>query len=206
MVSARSQGSRQQKKSQNRWIIAIPLIAVVFIAAVYYVSTLPTPGTNPAMDFTDQILVEVNSPNGTINGYITPVTTINGQKYPTSLGQPGGIWMTHQYDRYGVANYYPLYMDNSQFACPPQHACTFHVKSTVVWNYTLSDFLAVWGYPIVSLNDSMGIKSNGNYQWELCLGTAGQAVPELAWGAMVLSPQLAITLIYYNTVTGFGCA
>lgn len=158
------------------------------------------------MNFTDQILVEVNSPNGSINGYITPVTTINGQRYPTSLGEPGGLWYTHQYDRYGIANYYPLYMDNSLTACPSQHACTFHVKSTATLNYTLGDFMAVWGYPTVSQNDTLGVKRSGNYEWELCLGTQGAAVPNLAWGAMVLSPNLAITLIYYDTVNGFGCA
>jgi hypothetical protein len=196
----------KEHKKQRGLIIAIPLIALVIIAAVYIVSVLPNQGATPAMNFTDQLLVEVNNATASANGYVTPVTTINGQRVPISLGEPGGLWETHQYDGYGLGGYYPLYMDNSYYACPAQRACTFHVKSTNVVNYTLSDFMAVWGYPTVSPSNTLGVKTSGNYTWELCIGPPGSAVPNLAWGTMVLSPNLDITLIYYNQFNGFGCA
>lgn len=203
---ARSREANQKRKGQSRWIIAIPLIALAIIAAVYVAITLPAPGANPVMNFSDKLLVERNFANQSVNGYITPVTTVGGHQYPVSLGEPGGLWYTHEFDRYGVGGYYPLYMDNSATACPAQRACIFYVKSTIAHNYTLSDFMAVWGYPTVSQNDTLGVKSSGNYLWELCIGPTGSAVPDNAWGAMILSPNLDITLVYYDVVHGFGCA
>lgn len=203
---ARSRDGKRQDREQNRWIIAIPLIAIAIIAAVYVALTLPSPGATPVMNFSDKLLVELNFANGSQNGYITPTATVGGQRYPTSLGEPGGLWGTHEFDRYGIAGNYPLYMDNAVTACPSQHACTFNVKSTIAHNYTLSDFMAVWGYPTVSQNDTLNVKSNGNYEWELCIGPTGSAVPDNAWGAMILSPNLDITLVYYDVVKGFGCA
>jgi hypothetical protein len=192
---ARSRDAKQGKS--NRWIIAIPLIAVAVIAAVFVVSILPPPSTPAVMNFSDKLLISVNFANGTKDAYVAPTRPI---------GEAGGFWATHQYDAYGVDNHYPLYMDNPTVACPVQHACTFNVKSNVMHNYTLADFMAVWGYPVVSMNNTFSIARSGNYAWELCIGPTGSAVPNLAWGAMVLSPNLDITLTYYDTVNGFGCA
>lgn len=185
------------RKGSNRWIIAIPLIALAVIAAVFFVYLLPAPSTPAAVNYTDKLLISVNFANGTKDAYVAPTRPI---------GEAGGFWATHQYDSYGIDNHYPLYMDNPSYACPPQHACTFNVKSSVAHNYTLGDFMAVWGYPLVSMNNTFSIQRNGNYAWQLCIGPTGSAAANLQWGAMPLSPNLDITLTYYDTVNGFGCA
>jgi hypothetical protein len=122
------------------------------------------------------------------------------------VGEPGGIWQTHQYDSNGIGGNYPIYLDNPFVNCPSQAACLFHVKSNIVHKYTLGDFLALAGYPVVSQNDTLGLKRSGNFAWQLCIGPTGQAAPSFLWGATVLQANMDITLLYYDTVKGFGCA
>jgi len=61
------------------------------------------------------------------------------------------------------------------------------------------------GYPNVGQNDTLGLKASGGFEWQLCVGPTGHAVPNFQWGAMVLQPDMDITLLYYNTST-LGCA
>jgi hypothetical protein len=194
---ARSRDNKEKKT--NRLLLAIPLIALVAIAAIYIADVYPSSTVSVAMNFTDQLLIEVQYKNNVQQYYvISPNRTI---------GEPGGFWQTHQFDSYGISNYYPLYMDDPTFSCPQQHACTFHVKSNVLHQYTLGDYLAVWGYPVVGQNDTLGIKSSGNFEWELCIGPSpSQANSSNLWGALVLEPNTAYTLEYYDVVNGFGCA
>src|SRR5205807_8904774 len=193
---ARSRDDKKRKE-RSRLIIAIPLVALVVVAAVYVVSILPAT-SSVAMNFNDEILVKVQQGTSSNFSIIAPSRTV---------GEPGGFWATHQYDSYGVAGHYPIYMDNPYYACPAKHACTIGVKSSVAHQYTLGDFMAVWGYPIVSRNDTLGRTSSGNYAWELCVGAiASTAVINYQWGAMVLQPKMAITLEFYDNSTPYGCA
>ena len=193
---ARSRDDKKRKE-RSRLIIAIPLVALVVVAAVYVVSILPAT-SSVAMNFNDEILVKVQQGTSSNFSIIAPSRTV---------GEPGGFWATHQYDSYGVAGHYPIYMDNPYYACPAKHACTIGVKSSVVHQYTLGDFMAVWGYPIVSRNETLGRTSSGNYAWELCVGaTARTAVINRQWGALALQPNMAITLEFYDTSTPYGCA
>jgi len=194
---ARSKEARRKRPS--RLVIAIPLIALAVIGAAYAASIVPPSTPSVAMDFTAKLLI-AESNNSTTN---------QAQRYwaPTiPVGMPGGIWATHQYDSYGVGGNYPVYLDNPFYNCPSQAACLFHVKSNVVHAYTLGDFLAVAGYPVVSQNDTLGLKRNGNFAWQLCVGPTGQAAPNFQWGSMVIQANMDITLLYYDTVNGFGCA
>jgi hypothetical protein len=193
---ARSRDGKKQK-GRSRLVIAIPLVALVVVAAVYVVSILPA-SSSAAMSFNDELLIEVQQGNSSNFLIVAPNRTI---------GEPGGLWATHQYDSYGVAGHYPIYMDSPLYACPAKHACLIGVKSTVIHQYTLGDFMAVWGYPVVGRNDTLGRTSSGNYAWELCVGaTASTAVINYQWGAMVLQPNMAITLTFYDTTTPYGCA
>jgi hypothetical protein len=194
-VMARSKDAK--RKGTNRLVYAIPLIALVLIAAVYAASVVPAPSSPAAMDFTVKLLVSITYNNGSRQAYWAPTR---------SVGEAGGIWETHQYDSYGVNSHYPLYMDDPTAACPPQAACEFHVKSNVVHQYTLGDYLALLGYPTVNQNDTLGLKRSGNFAWQSCIGPTGHAVPNFQWGAMVLRKDMDITLLYYDTVNGFGCA
>jgi len=193
---ARSRDGKK-RKGRSRFIIAVPLVALVVVAGVYVVSILPATSSVP-VNFNDELLIEVQQGNSSNLLIVAPNRTI---------GEPGGLWATHQYDSYGVAGHYPIYMDDPYYACPAKHACTIGVKSTVIHQYTLGDFMAVWGYPIVSRNNTLGRTSSGNYAWELCVGaTASTAFINYQWGAMVLQPNMAITLEFYDTSTAYGCA
>jgi hypothetical protein len=194
---ARSRGMK--RTGQSRLVYGIPLIALAVIGAAYAASVWPASSSSVAMDFTAKLLIAESS-NSSSN---------QAQRYwaPTiPVGEPGGIWATHQYDSYGVGGYYPLYMDNPFVNCPAQAACLFHVKSSVVHQYTLGDFLALAGYPVVSQNNTLGLKRSGNFAGQLCVGPTGHATPNFQWGAMVLQSNMDITLLYYDTVNGFGCA
>jgi hypothetical protein len=192
---ARSQ--KEKRKGRSRLVYATPLIAVVLIGAVYAASVLSAPAPAAAMDFTAKLLIAEANKNSTAQRYWAPARPV---------GTPGGIWETHQYDSYGLNSHYPLYIDDPSLACPVQAACEFHVKSNVVHQYTLGDFLALVGYPVVSQNDTLGLGRNGNFAWQLCIGPTGQAAPGFLWGATIIRPNMDITLIYYDTVNGFGCA
>ena len=191
---ARSKDNK--RKGTSRLVYAIPLVALVLIAAVYAASVLPASSSPAAMDFTAKLLIAQANTNGTWQRYYAPTVPV---------GVAGGIWDTHQYDSWGINSHYPIYIDNPNLACPPQAACLFHVKSKVVHQYTLGDFLALMGYPIVRENNTLGLPSNGNFVWQLCIGPTGHAVPNLQWGAMVIQPDMDITLLYYNTAN-VGCA
>ena len=188
--------SREPKKRTSRLLYAIPIVALVLIAAVYAASVAPLSSSPPAMDFTAKLLIAQANTNGTWQRYYAPSLPV---------GVAGGIWDTHQYDSYGVNSHYPIYLDDPIHACPPQAACLFHIKSNVVHQYTLGDFLALLGYPNVGQNDTLGLKASGGFEWQLCVGPTGHARPDFQWGAMVLQPDMDITLLYYNTST-LGCA
>lgn len=187
----------KKRKDRNRLLIAIPLIALTVVAAVYVVSVFPQ-NTSVPMNFSVELLVETQYQNTSTLLIVAPNSTV---------GQAGGLWKTHQYDSYGVDGRYPIYMDLPNSACPSQHACTIHVKSTVVRDYTLGDFMAVWGYPVVSRDNTLGTVSKGTVAWELCIGASpSTASISNAWGALVLQPNMAITLEYYDTSSPYGCA
>jgi hypothetical protein len=197
---ARSRDGRKRKE-RSRLIIAIPLVALVIVAGVYVVSILPANSSAP-VNFNDEILIEVQKLSDSSSLLVVAPNR--------TIGEPGGLWATHQYDSYGVAGNYPIYMDLPNLACPAQHACIIHVKSSVEHQYTLGDFMAMWGYPVVSRNNTLGRTNTANYAsyvWELCVGaTASTAVINYQWGSMLLQPNMAITLEFYNPATGYGCA
>src|SRR5260370_32884569 len=110
---ARSRDDKKRKE-RSRLIIAIPLVALVIVAGVYIVSILPATSSVP-VNFNDELLIEVQQGNSSNFLIVAPNRTI---------GEPGGLWATHQYDSYAVAGAYPRHMDKPYQHCPAKHACT----------------------------------------------------------------------------------
>lgn len=78
---------------------------------------------------------------GQIVMHIHPRLTIRilGQNYliPANIGLDPNLWQSHQNDGSGMTGMSPLHTHDT--------SGTIHVESTVVRDYTLGDFLAVWG-------------------------------------------------------------
>jgi hypothetical protein len=195
---ARSQTSKAQRGRTRLLAYSIPLIALVGTAVVYGLTVAPA-SSPAAMDYTFQLLIEVTNKNVT-NPMVRAIAPSN------AIGIAGGSWASTQYNAYGVDQaHYPIYMDVPGIACA-QAVCTIHVKSKVVHQYYLGDFFSVWGQTI-GQNNTISITRSGNFAWQMCLGAAGNAVSSDLWGALPLRSQLLpITLDYYDTANGLGCA
>lgn len=142
------------------------------------------------MDFTFQLLIQETNQTNAARA-IAPKQTI---------GEPGGYWATTRFNAYGVnPQHYPIYMDDPLKVCTP--VCTIHVKSTVVHNYTLGDLFAVWGQPL-GQNNTIGEPSRSTFAWQMCVGTSQPGSVSNAWGALPLTPNIQITLNYYDTANG----
>lgn len=175
---------------------AIPLIALAGAGFVFVLTVLPTASSPPAMDFTFKLLIQVANKNSTSVRAIAPGHTI---------GEAGGFWASTQYNNDSVdSSHYPIYMDDPAIACTP--VCLIHVKSKIVHSFTLGDFFNVWGQPLGE-NNTIGVPRNGSFAWEMCLGpTPSTASISNAWGSLGLQSNLDITLFFFDTVKGTGCA
>jgi hypothetical protein len=166
---------------------------------VVYGLTVAPASSPAAMDFTFQLLIETANKNVT-NPLVRAIAPSN------AIGIAGGSWKSTQYNAYGVdQGHYPIYMEAPAIACATA-VCTIHVKSKVVHQYVLGDFFNVWGQTI-GQNDTIHITRSGNFAWQMCLGSEGNALSSDLWGGLVLQSQLPlITLKYYDTANGLGCA
>lgn len=65
--------------------------------------------------------------------------TINGQPFavPTNLGTPQGPWLDHSLDHFGVTGMSPLHTHDA--------SGMIHVESNKIRDFTLREFLAIWG-------------------------------------------------------------
>lgn len=68
--------------------------------------------------------------------------TINGQQFtiPAQIGMPEGSWADHSLDQFGMTGMSPLHTHDA--------TGTIHVESNTVRDFTLREFLAVWGQSI----------------------------------------------------------
>ena len=174
--------------ARQRWIIALPLVAVLIISLVIYAYY-----TNPqaAMKIRVKLDIEVfylNSTGGAATFRIAPARNI---------GDPGGIVSSQRLVQYGVNGFYPLHtIDTSGVV---------YVESRVIRNYTLGDFFEVWGQPLGPAN-TLGHAENrtSGYHWDMCLVNSGQAAPypSFEWGSHLLRDGEVIILFYARA----GCA
>jgi hypothetical protein len=189
---ARSRDVKEDRRKPSRYLLyAIPLIALLSIGVVYVFYLSPVPDSPAAMDYTFQMLIQISNKESNSTRAIVP---------GHAIGEAGGYWASSQFDKYGVnPSHYPLYMDDPSTACKP--VCTIHVKSTIVYNYTLGDFFNVWGQPL-GQNNTIGQTRQGTFIWQLCLGASQPSTESTAWGALPLSSNLAIVLNYYDSAAG----
>jgi hypothetical protein len=115
----------RHKRRKNILRIAIPIVGAVIVLGVIFVlqaSEQGTMGTKMVMHIHPQITVSVN-------GQPTIV--------PENVGIDDTLWKDHSLDKYGMQGMSPLHThDNSG---------TLHVESTVNRDYTLGEFVNVWG-------------------------------------------------------------
>jgi hypothetical protein len=190
-------------KRSRKLLYLIPVIALVGTVVVYAMATLPIGSSPTKMDFTDQIIILMENDFGNQTRGIVP-------KLP--VGEAGGYWYSNQYNGYGVdPQHYPLYM-NPALDCVSNvtTSCTIHVKSTIIHQYILGDFFNVWGQSL-GQNNTVGVprvtNTYGTFAWQMCIGPTGSGTPYFQpYGTLVLQPDMDITLIFYNTTNGIGCA
>jgi hypothetical protein len=70
-----------------------------------------------------------------------PVLTITGSTatVPAQIGIDQSLWKDHSLDQYGVGGLAPLHTHDT--------SGTIHVESNTVRDFTLHEFLAIWGQP-----------------------------------------------------------
>jgi len=196
---ARSKNARSNSDRGVRYVrYAIPFVAILALAVTLTILTLPAPSAHAAMDFTFQLVLQESNKDNTRVGGLLPTNAI---------GEAGGLWNTTKLNSYGIdASHYPIYMDSPQLACPGAvPPCTIHVKSKVVYDYTLGDLFQVWGMPL-GINDTLNVHSSGNFAWQLCIGANPQtATYSNLWGNLVLKRDMQLVL-FYTDYSQSGCA
>jgi hypothetical protein len=114
----------RHKRRKNILRIAIPIVGSVIVLGVIFViqASEQGMGSKMVMHIHPQITVSVN-------GQPTIV--------PENVGIDNTLWKDHSLDKYGMQGMSPLHThDNSG---------TLHVESTVNRDYTLGEFVNVWG-------------------------------------------------------------
>ena len=198
---------KARRKGRSPLLYAIPLIAIAGTMGIYvFASSMhaPTCGTSTLlkatdhvlMDFTVQLSIQVENRNGTQERFIVP----------PGIGIPGCHWQVHTYDSYGVEGDYPLYTD------PPQTSGSYggytyiYVRSSVVHNFTLGDFFAVWGEPLGPANTLNFVSQANGFFWAMCVGPQQTSLRPGHWGNESLVAGMPIILLYTSPSGSGGCA
>jgi len=104
-------------------IIIIPIVAAVVAFGVASTSLYSTQGP--------KALVEHIHPHLNVTFDGTPITV------PSQIGIDSSLWKVHSLDQYGTPGFAPLHTHDA--------SGTIHVESTINRNYTLGEFLNIWG-------------------------------------------------------------
>jgi hypothetical protein len=107
--------------------------------------------------------------------------TLNGSpvQVPTQIGIDPSLWRDHSLDRYGVSGLAPIHTHDT--------SGLIHVESNTVRDFTLHQFLAIWGQP------SDGSAINGHTVSSLSVD--GQSQPSPAQDVVFKDKQqIAMTL------------
>lgn len=191
-------GIAEKKRSRRRLVLySVPFLALALLFGIYYIATV---SPSPAEDFTIPIAIQL-------------VQLYYGSAYlsnvlPKYVGASGGLWYTHQYDSYGLNGHYPVFAQEA-----PSGSLNYsiiHVRSRVIWNYTLQDFFNVWGEPIGIKNtlgyttppaasqNSTTVRYGSDWYWDMCVRYNGGGWVGGLWGNQTLVPGLQIVLRYSN--------
>jgi hypothetical protein len=172
-----------------RPFIAVAILLVIAVTAYFLLSYTPVQA-KAVMDYQVQISIQVENNNSTKVRFIVP----------PMIGKGGGAWASHALDKYGVDNNYPVYTETPPANYPGYSI--IHVRSNTVYNFTLGDFFAVWGYPL-GPDKTLTLTSNppDGAIWFMCVGPSSNALRPGHWGAETLTSDNPIILIYGKT----GC-
>jgi len=104
-------------------MIIIPVVAAVIVFGVASTTLYSIQGPKPLVEHIHPHL------NVTFDG--TPLTV------PSQIGIDSSLWKDHSLDQYGTPGFAPLHTHDV--------SGTIHVESTINRNYTLGEFLNIWG-------------------------------------------------------------
>jgi hypothetical protein len=100
---------------------------------------------------------------------------------PLGIGITQNLWRDHTLDQYGVAGHSPLTTRDT--------SGTIHLDSNTVRNFTLQEFLGVWG-ETVDNNQVVGYQVPPGYS--SCIVVNGQTLPSTS--SVVLADKEKITV------------
>jgi hypothetical protein len=100
---------------------------------------------------------------------------------PSGIGINQSLWRSHSLDQYGVAGHSPLTTRDT--------SGTIHVDSNIVRNFTLQEFLGVWG---VTVDSSQVVGNQVPPGASSCIVVNGQTLP--ASSDIVLADNQRITV------------
>jgi hypothetical protein len=188
--------SKPREKKSRKLYYAIPIVAVLIVAAGFVVAYVLPPPSDVLMSFNTYVEIQ-EAVNSTASRLVAPAGV--GVRCDTCT------WMVHTFDLYGVGGNYPVYTDPTPTGSGSFFA--LHVKSRVVQNYTLGDFFDVWGQPLGASNTIGRIADGTNTIWQMCVGVYGAPPSQLGnWRSEVLQANKEIVLIfYYNGGPQTGC-
>lgn len=115
-------------KKKNGLIIAGVIIAIIIVIGINIGSMTST--TDKTTSNAQKMLIHIH-PRLYLN--------VDGQPYfvPQNVGIDPNLWKDHSLDQYGMTGMAPLHTHTADGM--------IHVESTVVRNYTLGEFLDIWG-------------------------------------------------------------
>jgi hypothetical protein len=113
----------RRRRKRNMIILIIPIVAAVVAFGVASTSLYSTQGPKP-------LVVHIHPHlNVTFDG--DPI------RVPSQIGIDSSLWKDHSLDQYGTPGFAPLHTHDA--------SGTIHVESTINRNYTLGEFLNIWG-------------------------------------------------------------
>jgi hypothetical protein len=183
--------------ARSRVLIAIPVIAIIIVGVLLYVSYVGDAVNPPAVSFVFNLrlqVIGVNSTGAILKSDVLPANNI---------GNPGGIMGTQRLLQYGVNGFYPLYTRDT--------SGIIFVRSTVVRNYTLGDFFEVWGEPLganLTLTYAANFTSTSppqkSFYWDMCVIKPNSSIeiPTAEWGNHILLGGETVHLVFSKVGCG----
>jgi hypothetical protein len=116
-------GMNRRKRRRNM-ILAIPIVAAVvaLVAVSAYVYSAQAPSKTMALHIHPQLSIAMDG---------QPLTV------PSQIGIDQSLWKDHSLDQYGLQGLAPLHTHDA--------TGTIHIESNIIRNYTLGEFLNIWG-------------------------------------------------------------
>ncbi len=146
-------------KAQNGHVVLSMLMSVIFM--LYFSMMLQT-----VPELSGQVPVENKTGNSIImHTHSSLNVTVNGDSLliPNGVGINSTLWNDHSLDKFGTERKSTTFGTISP-AMSPLHthdsSGLIHVESTEYRNYTLGDFLNIWGLPLDGMKVNLIIDGN----------------------------------------------